>query len=155
MMDLSVMGARLKEMREKRGLSIRSVAEQTGVARDMIGKYEHGVHAPNSCIMATLAEFYGCSMDYLCGVEDHGEKVVFFHTEAQLQAMTGLDHMGLWGAGFNLDDWDWGFVTDAEWENDWDKPEYMWRILTMMERHCVGYEHVEYKGKHYYMQYHA
>ena len=157
MMDLTVMGARMKAERDKRGLSLRAVAAQCGVSRDMMGKYERGRHAPNSYIMAMIADYYGVSMEYLCGVEEHGEKVVFFDTEEQLQAMTGLDHNWLWDAGFDLDDWDWGFVADREWTEDWGKivPEYEWWMIAKMENHCVGYRHVEYKGKHYYMQYHA
>ena len=89
--------------------------------------------------------------------------VTFFDTLDDLKKLTGLTCSNdLWRAGFNLDDWDWGFVSDNEWTDDWmnDHPSYnhpyfeYW-LLTRMEGHCVGYEHVEYNGKHYYILYHS
>ena len=87
--------------------------------------------------------------------------ITFFHTREELRKLTGLpedDHdKALWDVGFNLDDWDWGFVCDEEFTEDWsDKhPEYEYWMLTRMDHTCVGYEHVEYGGRHYYMQYHS
>ena len=82
----------------------------------------------------------------------------FFETTDELKQLTGLpDTDSLWSAGFNLDDWDWGFVADTEWSDDWeDNHAYYERwLLQRMECHCVGYEHVEYNGKHYYILYHS
>ena len=28
-------------------------------------------------------------------------------------------------------------------------------LISKMENYCVGYEHIEYNGKHYYMVYHS
>lgn len=88
--------------------------------------------------------------------------VTFFDTREELRALTGLSaddyDRALWDAGFNLDDWDFGFVSDTEWNGSWgynDGNYYEWWLLNHMENHCVGYEHVEYKGKHYYMLYHS
>lgn len=45
--------------------------------------------------------------------------VTFFNTIAELKQLTGLKHRGdLWSVGFNLDDWDWGFVSDTPWTNE-------------------------------------
>lgn len=82
----------------------------------------------------------------------------FFSTCEELRKLTGLpDDNALWDADFNLDDWDWGFVSDEEWTYDWDDshPYYQYWMLTRMDNHCVGYEHTEYNGKHYYMLYHS
>lgn len=156
-MDAVQFGNRLRQARENAGLSQTEVACSLYTDQGMISRYENGSVMLKVDRAAEFAKMYGVSMDWLCGMEEHGEKVVFFHTEEQLQAMTGLDHTELWCAGFNLDDWDWGFVSDREWDGNWGKivPDYEWWLLAKMENHCVGYEHVEHKGKHYYMQYHS
>lgn len=99
--------------------------------------------------------------------------LVMFDTEEQLSALTGLSHSQLWDAGFNLDDWDIGFVsdtklhrsTDSDEEDtdreasgdrvyaDWDLPGY-W-LVSQMQNYCVGAYYVEYKGLHYYTVHHA
>lgn len=74
-----------------------------------------------------------------------------FSTEKELSILTGLNHDELWDAGFNLDDWDVGFQTDIELTR---KDGAMW-LVNQMDNYCVGYEHNEYKGKHYYIVYHS
>lgn len=78
-------------------------------------------------------------------------------TREDLREITGLlsdNHdEALWDAGFNLDDWDVCFVSDVPLDDDWDNEA--WWLVNKMECHCVGYEHVEYNGKHYYMVYHS
>ena len=84
--------------------------------------------------------------------------VTFFEDVKELSEITGLPAGALWSAGFNLDDMDFGFVSDTEWSDDWfesGSPYYQHWMLTRMDDYCVGYEHVEYKGKHYYMLYHS
>ena len=89
--------------------------------------------------------------------------VTFFETREELRELTGLpadNHdSALWDAGFDLDDWDFGFVSDTEWDADWNWRDggsyYEYMLLQWMYNHCVGYEHVEYNGKHYYITYHS
>lgn len=88
--------------------------------------------------------------------------VTFFETREELRELTGLPgdnyDEALWNAGFNLDDWDFGFVSDEEWSDawGWTNGSYMeWWLLYKMENHCVGYEHTEYNGRHYYIAYHS
>lgn len=83
------------------------------------------------------------------------QTVTFFHTEEELSALTGLNHDQLWDAGFNLDDWDFGFVTDKKWSYEWEDPKYERWILDHMDCYCCGYMHTEHNGKHYYMLYHS
>lgn len=99
--------------------------------------------------------------------------------EEDLQKLTGLDHKGLWDAGFNLDDWDACFVSDiplhsriesihtSNWlgeeydevyyELDYDDPkrEDVHWLFTQMNNYCVGFNYVEYNGKHYYTVHHS
>ena len=84
--------------------------------------------------------------------------VTFFEDVEELSEITGRTADALWSAGFNLDDMDFGFVSDTEWSDDWFEegtPYYQHWILYRMDDYCVGYEHVEYKGKHYYLLYHS
>ena len=83
--------------------------------------------------------------------------ITFFSTEDELKRLTGLTHEDLWEVGFNLDDWDWGFVSDTEWEGYFsaEHPYYEYWLLSRMDSYCVGYEHTEFDGKHYYMLYHS
>lgn len=86
------------------------------------------------------------------------ERVVFFSTEKELSQLTGLNHEELWNNGFNLDDWDWGFATWTDWEKiEFEDDDFSFknRILNSMSNYCVGYEHTEYNGLHYYIQYHS
>ena len=81
--------------------------------------------------------------------------VTFFNTIAELKQLTGLKHRGdLWSVGFNLDDWDWGFVSDTPWTNE-PNVNYEWWLTMQMSIYHSGYEHVEYNGKHYYILYHS
>lgn len=84
--------------------------------------------------------------------------VIFFERVEELQKLTGLTHAELWNAGFNLDDMDFGIVCDHEFTGGWwesTSPYYEVWLLDRMDSHCVGYEHVEYKGKHYYTVHHS
>lgn len=79
--------------------------------------------------------------------------ITFFSEESELSALTGLNHDQLWDAGFDLDDWDLGFVSDTEF--NLEDTSYEFFMISKMESYCVGYRYVEYNGKHYYMAYHA
>lgn len=91
------------------------------------------------------------------------DTITLFSTREELRELTGLpgdNHdIALWDAGFDLDDWDFGFVSDREWNEDvwWNAGgEYheFW-LLSRMGSHCVGYKHTEYHGRHYYICYHS
>lgn len=159
MIDMDKMSERLKAARLACGLSQRQVSEKTGVMRSTIAGAEQGKRITQTASIAALADAYGVGMDWLLG-RDVGEMVTFFHTEEQLSALTGLSHDALWEAGFNLDDWDFGFVTVQEWpdpESMWggDHHYYQWYILNLLSCNCCAVEHVEWQGRHYYMRYHA
>lgn len=93
-----------------------------------------------------------------------------FTTEKDLMKLTGLTRDELWDNDFDLDDWDVGFVSDVpltttmhydddgdyEHEDEFEEPvdDAYW-LVRQMENYCVGYEHIEYRGRHYYMVHHA
>ena len=66
--------------REELGLKQYLVAEQIGVTKTTMSKYENNVNIPNAEILARLALALQTSADYLCGMTDNiaplGEKWV-------------------------------------------------------------------------------
>ena len=84
--------------------------------------------------------------------------VTFFENTEELSELTGLSYEELWDAGFNLDDMDFGIVCDHEFTDGWwgnTSPFYEYWLLERMDSHCVGYDHIEYRGKHYYTVHHS
>ena len=102
--------------------------------------------------------------------------LTYFESEEDLQRLTGLDHDGLWDAGFNLDDWDFGFRTKrklhnekvSKWVSEWTGTEYEekdisfrdnlsegYYLYRFVEGNCVGCQATFYKGYWYYMEYHS
>lgn len=66
----SIFVARIKYEREKRGWSQKYIAEQTGIPSSNISRYETGERKPDIATLVTLANFMGCSVDYLLGRSD-------------------------------------------------------------------------------------
>jgi transcriptional regulator with XRE-family HTH domain len=52
-------GLTLRELRHRRGLSIRAVEAQTGYNRASLSKIERGIELPNPAIMLALSDLYG------------------------------------------------------------------------------------------------
>jgi len=159
MLDMKMFPKRLKAARLSAGLSQQTAADAAGVTRLVVTKAELGQTIPNVYTIVALAQVYGVSVDWMFG-KDVGETVTFFDNERQLQALTGLDHNGLWDAGFDLDDWDYGFVTVEEWpdpDGTWSAnvPEYQWHLPMLISANCCDFTHTEWQGRHYYMRYHA
>ena len=60
---------RLKDLRVERGLTLEQLAEQTGLSKSALGKYEADDFKDISPFsIVTLAKFYGVSTDYLLGM---------------------------------------------------------------------------------------
>jgi transcriptional regulator with XRE-family HTH domain len=49
----------LRELRRRRGLSIRAVEAETGYNRASLSKIERGIELPNPAIMLALSDLYG------------------------------------------------------------------------------------------------
>ena len=64
---------RLKDLRVVDwGLSLEQLAEQTGLSKSALGKYESGDFKDISPFaIVTLAKFYGVSTDYLLGLAEN------------------------------------------------------------------------------------
>lgn len=79
-----MIGERLKELRNKKGLTIRESAEIFGVAARTYTSYESEEREPNIAMINKLADFYGVTTDYLLGREDKNDPI------ANIAAQYGL-----------------------------------------------------------------
>ena len=68
---MKTFGGRLKEIREKRGLTLMQLADQSGVPYETIYRVERGKHQePRVSIAVKLARTLGVSLDVLAGLYD-------------------------------------------------------------------------------------
>ena len=80
---------RLQDLRKERHLTLEQLAEQTGLSKSALGKYETDDYKDISPFaIATLANFYGVSTDYLLGLSENKN-----HPNTELQALHLSDDM--------------------------------------------------------------
>ena len=71
---MAAFGERLKRIREKRGWTLRELAERSGVPYETIYRCERGTHQePRVSVAADLARALGVSLDGLAGLYDHND----------------------------------------------------------------------------------
>ena len=74
---------KLKDLRVERRLTLEQLAEQTGLSKSALGKYENDDFKDISPFaIVTLAKFYGVSTDYLLGMTEQKN-----HPNAELNAL--------------------------------------------------------------------
>lgn len=61
---------KLKELREKKGLLQKDVANYLKIARNTYSQYEIGAREPDIITLISLADFFDVSVDYLIGRVD-------------------------------------------------------------------------------------
>lgn len=61
---------RLRYLREKKRISRRVLAELCGLSGSAVARYERGERKPGIDEAAVLADFFGVSLDYLCGITE-------------------------------------------------------------------------------------
>ena len=65
-MNMSIQnGARLADLRKRRGYSQEALAEKLGLSRQAISKWERGESSPDTDTLIALARLYGVSLDEL------------------------------------------------------------------------------------------
>ncbi len=62
---------RLRQLRASRGLSQPQLAEAVKLGQSSISRWEMGEVEPILSGIRKLAEFFGCTTDYLCGLTEH------------------------------------------------------------------------------------
>ena len=69
MLETMPISEKLKMLRDRRGLTLDELAEQTGLSRSALSNYETNESKEGSQFaLVTLAKFYGVSTDYLLGL---------------------------------------------------------------------------------------
>lgn len=61
---------RLKELREKKGISQAELAKKMGVVQSTVGMWESGKNQPQQSTLVALANFFDVSVEYLLGLSD-------------------------------------------------------------------------------------
>lgn len=64
---VKALGARVKELRERQGLSQRALSQHLRMSKSMVARYEAGMHAPTVNVLVHLAAFFGVTLDSLLG----------------------------------------------------------------------------------------
>lgn len=67
---------KLRDLRNKFGLSQRSVAQHLGVSPSIISSYETGERTPSTENLLALSYLYHCSTDYLLGRDASAQQTV-------------------------------------------------------------------------------
>lgn len=70
------LGARVKDLRRRRGLTLEELAGSSGVSRAMLSKVERGEKNPTLVVAAKVAEGLGVGLSELLGTEERREVVV-------------------------------------------------------------------------------
>lgn len=59
---------RLQELRKQKGISMRKLAEETGVSHSKISKIESGIQKISADQAVIFADYFGVTIDYLLGL---------------------------------------------------------------------------------------
>ena len=66
---------RMKELREKRGLTQNGLAMKLNVSQSTISAYEVDERSPDLEMLVTIANFFNVSLDYLIGTSDVKQQI--------------------------------------------------------------------------------
>jgi len=74
-MDLARFAERLRQERERRGLTQRELAQMCGFDTSQMSRYESSSREPSAPALAKISEVLNLSVDYLMGLSDdpHGQ----------------------------------------------------------------------------------
>ena len=61
---------KLKELRLEKNLTQTKLANDTGLSQAIIANWERNLKTPTLDNLIILAKYFGCSIDYLAGIED-------------------------------------------------------------------------------------
>lgn len=66
-MDLSILGERLKELRDDYHYKQKKVSDDLGITIYQLSRYENGLSNPTPDLLNAFADYYDASVDYLLG----------------------------------------------------------------------------------------
>lgn len=85
---MSVLGDRLKQLREKRGWTKKYAAEKLGFKGvSTYANYEYGIRDPDTDMLVKMAQLYETTIDYLKGVNDESEVKRIINDQAKNDAL--------------------------------------------------------------------
>ena len=67
---MKIFSTRLIQLRSEKKLSQNAVACASGIVLRTYQRYENGERLPDIKVACALADFFGVSLDYLCGRSD-------------------------------------------------------------------------------------
>ena len=70
-MNLSLFADRLSELIFDRKKTVREVAQETDIGKSTVYEYLSGRKMPTLRNLVKLADYFGCSTDYLLGLTDY------------------------------------------------------------------------------------
>ncbi len=68
--DSVAFGERLRQARINNALTMMQVQDGLYVSQSVLSRYEHGLVFPTIERVFELANLYGCSIDWLCGMKE-------------------------------------------------------------------------------------
>ncbi|MCM1335738.1 MAG: helix-turn-helix domain-containing protein [Bacteroides sp.] len=66
---------KLKELRKEKGISLKELGAEMGVAESTMSLYENGKRQPDYETLLKLAEYFGVTVDYLLRGNDNFERL--------------------------------------------------------------------------------
>lgn len=69
----SIVGERIKQLRKEKGLTLKALADATGLSMSSISNYEYGFRQPNAKAMVAFETFFNVSGAYLTGETNERE----------------------------------------------------------------------------------
>lgn len=64
---------RFNEILNKKQVTAYKVAKETGISQGLVNEYKNGVKLPTIPNLIKIADYLGCSIDYLLGRTDNPE----------------------------------------------------------------------------------
>lgn len=81
MISLSTFTERLRNLRNRKGLSQDELGKKIGKSREAVAKYEIGKTEPDLNSLSKLAKHFGVSVDYIIGTNDSDDIIIINNPE--------------------------------------------------------------------------
>lgn len=85
--ELFTLADRIKQLRERAGLTQSEIARQLGLTRSGVNAWEMGLSVPSTQYIVELAKVFNVSTDYLLGMESTSTISVEGLSEKQVSAL--------------------------------------------------------------------
>ena len=87
---MTIIGQRIKELRNELDITQNKLADVLGVTQDSISLWENGKRVPDTQYIIVLAKFFDVTSDYILGLSDDFSGVKFGH-EGKVQEWLDSD----------------------------------------------------------------